>query len=115
MKRPLAYITFAASEEPITDLENAINYSRIVYELGFSPICPLLFMPFYLDEDVPEEHKSRIDMCKDFLRRSRVVIVCGKKRDENVKNDIATAERLHITTTTLSGILDIKDMIRIYN
>jgi hypothetical protein len=42
------------------------------------------------------------------LRRSRVLIVCGDAIDENVKNDIAIAERLRITATTLEGILTVK-------
>ena len=45
---------------------------------------------------------------RDMLRRSRVLVVCGDVIDENVKNDIATAERFRITATTLEGILTIK-------
>lgn len=47
-------------------------------------------------------------MARDMLRRSRVLVVCGELIDENVKNDIATAERLRITATTLDGILTVK-------
>ena len=42
------------------------------------------------------------------LRRSHVLVVCGHGIDETVKNDIATAERLRITATTLDGILTVK-------
>ena len=42
------------------------------------------------------------------VRRARVLVVCGGKVDETVKNDIATAERLRITATTLDGILTVK-------
>ena len=41
---------------------------------------------------------------RDYLRRSRVLVVCGRTVDETVKNDIATAQRLRITATTLDGI-----------
>ena len=34
--------------------------------------------------------------------------VCGSTVDESVKNDIAVAERLRITATTLDGILTVK-------
>ena len=47
-------------------------------------------------------------MSRDMLRRSRVLVVCGDEVDENVKNDIAVAERMRITATTLDGILTIK-------
>jgi len=71
-------------------------------------MCPLLFLPLYLNDEIPEEHKDGIDMARDMLRRSRVLVVCGDVVDENVKNDIATAERLRIAATTLEGILTVK-------
>ncbi len=37
-----------------------------------------------------------------------MLVVCGHSTDETVKNDIATAERLRITATTLDGILTVK-------
>ena len=40
--------------------------------------------------------------------RSHVLVVCGDTVTEAMKNDIATAERLHITATTLDGILTVK-------
>lgn len=43
-----------------------------------------------------------------YLRRARVLVVCGSIVDESVKNDIAVAERLRITATTLDGILTVK-------
>jgi len=47
-------------------------------------------------------------MARDYLRRSNVLVVCGSSVDEAVKNDIAMAERLRITATTLDGILTVK-------
>lgn len=47
-------------------------------------------------------------MARDLLRRSHVLVVCGDTVDEDMKNDIAIAERLRITTTTLDGILTVK-------
>ena len=108
MKRPLAYITAAWSGCEFENTENAASYSRAVYEAGFSPICPILFMPLFLNDAIPEEHKSGIDMSRDLLRRSHVLVVCGGDVDESVKSDIATAARLKITATTLDGILAVK-------
>ena len=48
-----------------------------------------------------------IDIGRELLRRSHVLIVCGDEVDESVKNDIAVAQRLGITATTLDGILKI--------
>ena len=52
--------------------------------------------------------KDGLDMAKDFLRRSSILVVCGSTVDETVKNDIATAEQLRIAATTLDGILTVK-------
>ena len=57
---------------------------------------------------IPEEHKSGIDMSRDLLRRSHVLVVCGHSMTEAMKNDIAVAQRLGITATTLEGILTVK-------
>ena len=65
-------------------------------------------VPLFLKDSIPQEHKDGIDMARDYLRRARVLVVCGGKVDETVKNDIATAERLRITATTLDGILPVK-------
>lgn len=112
MKRPLAYITSAWTEDQELDQELAARYCRLVYEAGFFPICPRLFLPLFLHDEVPEEHKSGIDMGRDLLRRSRVLVVCGDFADEDVKNDIAVAGRLHITATTLAGIMTIAEQGR---
>lgn len=43
-------------------------------------------------------------MAEELLRRSRVVVACGTKVNENVKNDIALAKRLGSVSTTMDGI-----------
>lgn len=108
MKRPLAYITAAWSGEHEKDGQRAAGYCRAVYEAGFSPLCPVLYLPLILNDAIPEEHKSGIDMGRNLLRRAHVLVVCGDAIDEAVKNDIAVAARLNITATTLAGILDVK-------
>ena len=108
IKRPLAYITSVWGGDPFSDTKRATRYCRAVYEAGFSPVCPVLYMPLFLNDAVPEEHKSGNDMSRDLLRRSHVLVVCGSGIDEDVKNDIATAARLHITATTLDGILTVQ-------
>ena len=77
MKRPLAYITAAWRGDPCGVTEQAADYCRSVYEAGFSPICPTLYLPLFLHDAVPQEHKDGTDMARDLLRRSRVLVVCG--------------------------------------
>ena len=108
MKRPLAYITAAWSGDPCEATEQAAKYCRTVYKAGFSPICPTLYLPLILNDAIPEEHKDGIDMSRNLLRRSHVLVVCGHTVTEAMKNDIAVAQRLGITATTLEGILTVK-------
>ena len=108
MKRPLAYITAAWSGNKYKDVDQASRYCRAVYEAGFSPICPPMYMPLFLNDAIPEDHKNATDMGRDLLRRSRVLVVCGNGVNEGVKSDIAYAARLNITATTLDGILTVQ-------
>ena len=59
MKRSLAYITAAWRGDPAVDMEQAAHYCRVVYDAGYSPICPMLYLPLFLNDAVPEEHKCK--------------------------------------------------------
>ena len=108
MKRPLAYITAAWCGIPEVDTDLAVEFCRAAYEAGLAPICPKLYLPPILNDSVPEEHKDGIDMGRDMLKRSRMLLVCGGTVDEDVKNDIAVAARYGIAATTLEGIMNVK-------
>ena len=75
MKRPLAYITAPWSNSQYENAENAAAYCRQVYDAGYSPICPVLFLPTFLKDEIPQEHKDGLDMARDYLRRSHVLVV----------------------------------------
>lgn len=107
MIRPLAYITATWSKDEFESRELAAKYCRAVYEAGYSPICPCLFQNSFLLDELPQEHKDRLEMATELLRRSRILVVCGNGSNEEVKSDIATAKRLHIVATTLDGILKV--------
>ena len=104
-KRPLAYITAPWGDNEFENAERAAKYCRDAYEAGFSPFCPILLYPMFLREDVAQEHNDMKDMARDSLKRSTVLVVCGGTADEDVMDDIATAKRFRVATTTLDGIL----------
>lgn len=108
MKRPLAYITAPWTNSDVKNDNIGSEYCRQIYDAGYSPICPILFLSRFLDDRVPHEHNDGLSMARDYLRRSRVLVVCGSTLTESMKNDIALAERLRIPTTTLEGILVVK-------
>jgi hypothetical protein len=104
MSRPMAYITAAWSNEGFTATQDAERYCRRVYEAGYLPVCPGLLFNGFLNREVMQERGDGIAMAQDLLRRSRIVVLCGEKTDEQVKDDINLAKRLHIAATTLDGI-----------
>lgn len=109
-RRPLAYITAPWGCNEFENIEKAGKYCRKAYEAGFSPFCPVLLYPTFLKEKVAQEHKDMKDMSREMLRRSSILIVCGGVSTEDVLDDIATAQRLRIATTTLEGVLDIRGL-----
>ena len=52
MKRPLAYITAPWSKNPHENAANAASYCRQVYDAGYSPVCPVLFLPLFLKDEI---------------------------------------------------------------
>ena len=82
-KRPIAYISAAWSGNRTADRERAALYCRQVYEAGYSPICPNLFLPTFLHESIPQEHKDGLDMAREYLRRSRLLVMCGEQGGRN--------------------------------
>ena len=107
MNRPLAYITADFSTRDEEADAAAMYYCRALYEAGYSPICPFISQSYYLNSAVPQEYKDGRDMAQELLRRSRILVVCGKNRPKEVLADIALAKRLRIATTTLEGILNV--------
>lgn len=67
MKRPLAYITAPWSNSQYENAENAAAYCRQVYDAGYSPICPVLFLPIFLTDEIPQEHKDGLDILSGSL------------------------------------------------
>lgn len=46
-------------------------------------------------------------MSEDMLRRSRILVVCGSAVDETVLTDIAIANRFHVASSTMRGVLGV--------
>jgi len=108
MKRPFAYICSPYRGDTDTNIRKAREYCRKAYEAGFTPVCPHLLFPQFLNDAIPEERKTGLDMANALLRRCRLVIVCGESISEGMMCEILYAGRLNIPATTLDGILKIK-------
>lgn len=107
MIRPLAYITADFSSRDDEADEAAKNYCRALYEAGYSPVCPFLAQSYFLCTDVSQEYMDAKDMAHEFLRRSRILVVCGKRKTKRMMEDISVAKKYGIATVTLEGIISI--------
>ena len=81
-----------------------------MYEAGYAPICPTMYMSSFLGRDIPVEVKDKKDMSDELLKRSRILVVCGDHLNKDVRSDIALAKHCGISYTTLSGILDLAEI-----
>lgn len=68
------YVTAAWSTNEHEAKAKAGKYCRDLYQAGYSPICPILFQGEFLDDSDTTEHKDKMDMAEELLRRSRVQI-----------------------------------------
>ncbi|MCR5001285.1 MAG: hypothetical protein K6A71_05780 [Lachnospiraceae bacterium] len=89
------------------ELGTSQKYCRALYEAGYAPVCPFLSQTWFLCTDVPQEYTDARDMAHEFLRRSRILVVCGKKKTKSMMEDIAVAKKYGIATVTLDGIISI--------
>ena len=107
MIRPLAYITAYFSSRDEEADEAAAKYCRALYEAGYAPVCPFFAQTWFLCTDIPQEYADARNMAHEFLRRSRILVVCGKKKTRSMMEDIAVAKKYGIVTVTLEGIVSI--------
>ena len=112
MKKPFAYVTAVWKGGEFTVIDQATVYCRKVYEAGFTPLCPVLYLPHFLRDSVPAEHKDGIDIGREFLRRSRVLIVCGDtphsqaghRLQQNADAILLPVSSAHTSASTLEAI-----------
>lgn len=67
----------------------------------------MLSLPEIINVSNADEFKDYIDMSEDMLRRSRILVVCGTTVDETVLTDIAIANRFHVASSTMRGVLTV--------
>ncbi len=103
---PRAYVTAAWANNRVDAEEDAKKYCRELAKAGYLPVCPILSYSGVFAEDDPDACKKRREMAEDDLRRARFLVVCGKKINDEVKEDISIAKRARVIYTTLEGILE---------
>lgn len=114
MKRPLAYICspihFENDQQTKRDMKQASEYCRVLYEAGYTPIAPHMFIPSYVDIGIAEERQELKQMSLALLRRCHVLVLCGGEANCGMLELIQAAHNLHITATTLDGLLAVREL-----
>ena len=64
-------------------------------------------LPEVIDVSNADEYKDYMDMSEDMLRRSRILVGCGSAVNETVLTDIAIANRSHVASSTMRGVLGV--------
>lgn len=82
MKKPFAYITAVWKGGEFTVIDQAAVYCRKVYEAGFTPICPVLYLPHFLRDSIPAEHKDGIGLLVAILVAA-VIHLIDRRKSEN--------------------------------
>ncbi len=72
-------------------------------------MCPVLAFSGIIADDDPDGEKKRREMSEDLLKRSRFLVVCGKKINDDVRADISIAKHSKVIPTTLEGVLECGD------
>ena len=103
---PRAYVTAAWSKNPVEAVDQAKKYCGELVKAGYLPLCPVLAFNGIISEDDPDGEKKRREMSVDLIRCSRVFVTCGKKSNEEVREDKSIAKEKRLIITTLEGILE---------
>ena len=106
---PRAYVTAAWSKNPIEAIDQAKKYCGELVKAGYLPLCPVLAFSGVIAEDDPDGEKKRREMSQDLLKRARFLVVCGKKINDAVREDISIAKLSKVIPTTLEGVLECGD------
>ena len=104
MKRPLAYITAAWCGSDHENTKLAAQYCRTEKPLIRAPAKSKILR----EKEEQGSERSFRRMAETEMSGLCDDAVCGHTVTEAMKNDIAVAQRLGITATTLEGILTVK-------
>ena len=102
---PRVYVTAAWSKNRVEAEDEARKYCAELVKAGYLPLCPVLAFSGIISNDDPDGDKKRREMSEDLLRRAIFLVICGKRSNEDVKEDVSIAKRAKVIPTTLDGLL----------
>ena len=94
-------LKFPATTEEVQALLKRIGVDGVRYEEIFITSFDGDVLGLY-------DHLGEYESIDELNHLAHVLVVCGSISTESMKNDVAVAQRLGITATTLDGILTVK-------
>lgn len=111
-KRPIAYVCSPTNTKIIFNSKKACEYSRTIYDHGYTPIAPHLLFPQFMDESIAEECNEMTMMNKVLIRKSRIMFVCGDAITSRMQQEMLYARQIGITVVPLDGIVRIEEYLK---
>ena len=111
-KRPIAYVCSPCAGNITKNTAKAKEYSRIVYEHGYTPIASHLLFSQFINDNIPEERSEVIRMNQVLIRKSRIMFVCGDEITDDMKSEMLYAKRIGLTVVPLDGIVQVEKYLK---
>ena len=99
--RPQSSDPDEADMELFENLFRARNACELVKNLGAIPVCPHLYFPQFLDDELPEERELGMQLALAALRRCHAVYVFSEHITPGMVREIAEAARRDIPVKML--------------
>ena len=90
-----------ADRELFENLFRARNACELVKDLGAIPVCPHLYFPQFLDDELPEERELGMQLALAALRRCHEVFVFSEHITPGMVREIAEAAKRDIPVKML--------------
>lgn len=107
--KPFAYVCSPYKGDTEVNAARAREYSRKVFDAGYTPLAPHLLFPQFLNDNIPKERAAGMEMGIQLLANCRALVVCGNEITEGMAREIKRAEELRIPTITLAAISLLRD------
>ena len=99
--RPQSQDPHEADRELFENLCRARNACELVKDLGAIPVCPHLYFPQFLDDELPEERELGMQLALAALRRCHEVYVFSEHITPGMVREIAEAAKRDIPVKML--------------
>ncbi len=75
-------------------------------EFGEKAVAPHAYLPYILDDRIPEQRALALDFGQKLMAMCSLVVVYGRRISEGMQGEIAAAERQGIPVVYRAGILE---------